>query len=85
MEKVNDDEVNGEISTSIFAGDLEQLVLGLVPKLALPEPETKLGHHGHFAGGIGVGFNDLGGLIACDDPVIEGGGREGLKGHDVAA
>jgi hypothetical protein len=48
MEKVDYDEIDGEVPLSIFSCDLEELFLGLVTEFALPETETVFWHHRHL-------------------------------------
>ena len=71
VEEVCHDHIERNASLLIFACDLQQLLLGLITKLALPETKAILRHHGDCPRGTGVGFFDLGRCIPGGDPVIQ--------------
>ena len=70
MEKVTDDDINGNISLFIFPGHLQQLFLIPVTQLALPEAHSIFRHHGHLARSIRIGTLDFIRRIPCGNPVI---------------
>lgn len=85
VEIIRHDDVHGQAAALVLPRDLEDLLLRLVPQLALPEPEAVLGHLGHRAGDPGIGAHDVGRAVAGDDPVVERARREGLEGGGVLA
>ena len=85
VEEVHHDHVQRKAALFVLAQDGEQLVLGPVTQLALPEAHAVVGHHRAVAGGVGVGMLDLGGLVARGNPVVQRLGGPGLPlGHVLA-
>ena len=85
VEEVGHDHRDGQVAPLVLAGYLEQLVLGPVAQLALPEAHGELGHHRHGAGGAGIGLFDLGRGVAGGDPVVEDVGRLRVPLGDILA
>src|SRR4051812_41019599 len=70
VEKVNDDEVDGQTPSFVFSSHFKQLLLRLVSKLALPETKTVLGHHRNFTRCLGISLFNLCGRVAHHNPVV---------------
>ena len=70
VEEIHNDHINGKASSLIFPGHLQNLILGLVTQLTLPESHTVIRHHGNLSCGIRIGFLDLSRGITRCYPVI---------------
>ncbi len=70
MEEVADDDRQRQAAPAVLAGHLEQLRLGAVAQLALPEPGGPPGQYGGVAGRVGVVAQDVGGLPG-GHPVVQ--------------
>ena len=56
----------------VLARDAEQLLLGLVAQLALPEAHGEVGHHGRPSGHARVALQDVPRTVGGHHPVVEG-------------
>ena len=70
VEKVYYDHVNRNPSSLILSGYFQQLLLGLIAELALPESHTVFRHHGDFSCSIGIGFLNFCRCIPRSDPIV---------------
>ena len=77
VEVVDDDHRQRQPAALVLARHAQQLVLGLVAELALPEPRRPLGQHRRAADRLAVGADQRGGLVRRGDPVVPlaGGSR----------
>ena len=70
VEKVYYDHVNRNPSSLILSGYFQQLLLGLIAELALPESHTIFGHHRNLSCSIGIGFLNFCRCIPRSDPIV---------------
>ena len=78
VEEVRDHHAHWHTAAVILARHVQQLFLRLIAKLALPEAEGEIRHHGHAARGGGIELLKARGRIAAADPVIHLAGGLGL-------
>ena len=71
VEKVDDNHIQRQSPAFVFPGDLQDLFLIPVAQFALPETKAIFGHHGHGAGGFGIGFFNFCRGVAGRYPVIQ--------------
>ena len=77
VEVVDDDHRQGQSAPLVLACHVEQLVLGPVPELALPEPRRPFRQHGRPPGDRRVPANDVRGHRRGRHPVVPLAGRLG--------
>ena len=77
VEEVDDDHVQRDAAALVLARDGEDLVLGAVAQLALPEAHDVLAHHRRAAGDGGVVLLNLLRGVAGGDPVVHLAGGVG--------
>ncbi len=76
VEEVADDHGQRQPAPPVLARDLQQLLLGAVAQLALPETGGPLGKFGRVAGRVRVAAQHVGGLTG-GDPVVDLAGAVG--------
>ena len=85
VEKVDDDDVHGNVAAVIFARDGKQFFLRLIAQLALPEAESVFGHHRGLAHDFHVRSQDVGRGVARRDPIVDLFGGAGCEFGVVGA
>ena len=70
VEVVGDDDRQGQPTPLVFTGDAQELVLGLVAELALPEARGPLGEHRRAPGRLAVLAEQVRGIVGGGYPVI---------------
>ncbi len=83
VEEIDDQHVEPQLAPGVLARDGQQLVLRLVPQLALPEAEAILGHRRRETRRAPVGLDNLLGRLADDNPDVELLRGSSLEGHGV--
>ena len=71
MEEVDDDHGQRHAPALVLPRHAEQLILGLVPQLALPEAHGELRHHGRPSGHARVALQDLPRAVRGRHPVVK--------------
>lgn len=76
MEEVNDNNIQRQLPLMVLSSNLEQLVLSLIPQLALPKTKAILGHLRRSASDGGVCLENLCWGVIHYDPVVQSAGDE---------
>ena len=71
VEVIHDNDINRKIPALIFPRSLQNLLLRLVAKLALPESEPILRHHGNLSRYIRIMMLNFCRCVRRSDPVIQ--------------
>jgi hypothetical protein len=85
MEVVRHDQIDRQVPPFVFSRHFEELLLSLIPQLALPESQTILGHHWDATCHLGVLPDDVRRRVASHNPVVQGVGSIRLKASSQAA
>ena len=85
VKEIHHNHIDGQTPALVFPCNGEQLLLGLIAQLALPEAQAVLRHHWNRAGDRPIGFQNLRRCIASHNPIVQRLGGIGLQTHDVFA